>query len=286
MLCRPSQADSCRSLCKSRAASPMNLRSVSRDFWLLRTFRNGPQFVLGLRTGSFPDKAIFRDGYTLEHPPDLNGLAEVLIEVLHDQVYTPEWFYTPSPHDVIVDFGANVGVFAIAEARRNPTARVIAIEAHPKIFQQLATNVRPFGHRIEIHHAAVQGAEGSVRMHEPTARSLDIRIDHSQAPSSIAVPAIDFTRVLGFVGEGEIALLKCDIEGAEAEVFDAASVEALQRVRSIAIEYHDNIQPDTTSRLWRRFSLTHRLLHLVDNGGCGIMLWRRTDLVDGVAPVS
>jgi FkbM family methyltransferase len=264
----------------------MNFRSVSRDLWLLRTFRNGAQFVLGLRTGSFPDKAIFRDGYTLEHPSGLNGLTEVLIEVLHEQVYTPEWFYTPSPRDTIVDFGANVGVFAIAEARRNPTARVIAIEAHPRIFEQLATNVRPFGERIEIHHAAVLGAEGSVRMHEPTARSLDIRIDHSQAPSSIAVPAIDFSRVLSFVGCGEIALLKCDIEGAEAEVFDAVSVDALQRIRSIAIEYHDNIQPGTTAKLWRTFSATHRLLHLTDNDGCGIMLWKRQDLVSGGARYS
>jgi FkbM family methyltransferase len=256
----------------------MNVKSVSRDLWLLRTFKNGVQFVLGLRTGSLPDEAVFRDGYSLKHPPGLTGLADVLIEVLHEQVYTPGWFYEPKPQDTILDFGANVGVFAISEARRNPTARVIAIEAHPVIFEQLAINVRPFAARLEIHHAAVQGAEGSVQMHQPTARSLDIRIDQTPDERSVTVPAIDFARTLSFVGNGDVALLKCDIEGAEAEVFEAASSEDLRRIQSIAIEYHDNLRPGTTARLWSSLSSTHRLLHLVDNGGCGIMLWKRLDL--------
>src|SRR5450631_2735921 len=157
----------------------MNVKSVSRDLWLLRTFRNGAQFVLGLRTGSLPDQATFLDGYSLKHPPGLTGLADVLIEVLHEQVYTPTWFYSPSPNDTILDFGANIAVFAIAEARRNPSVRVIAIEAHPVIFEQLASNIRPFGERTEIHHAALQRSKGSVQIHQPTARSLDIRIDQT-----------------------------------------------------------------------------------------------------------
>ncbi len=259
----------------------MNVRSVSRDLWLLRTFKNGAEFVLGFRTGSFPSKAIFRDGYTLNHPPDLTGLAEVLVEVLHDRVYTPNGFYEPRPHDTILDFGANVGVFAIAQARSNPTARIVAIEAHPTIFEQLVANVKPFSPRIEVHHAALQGVGGSVQVHEPTARSLDIRIDHTSGAKSITVPAIDFAHALHLAGEGDIALLKCDIEGAEGDVFEPAGTEALQRVRTIAVEYHDHIRPGTTQRLWQSLSRTHRLLHLADQRGCGIMLWKRYDLVDG-----
>ncbi len=256
----------------------MNVRSFSRDLGLLRTFKNGTRFVLGFRTGSFPNEAIFRDGYALKHPTGLTGLAEVIVEVLHEQVYTPGWFYTPSPHDTILDFGANVGVFAVAEARRNPTARVIAIEAHPGIFEQLAANVRPFAPRIELHHAAVQGTEGAVQMYQPTERSLDIRIGHAPDKSSFTVPGIDFEHILRFVGDGEVALLKCDIEGAEGEVFEAANAEALKRIRSIAVEYHDGIRPGTSQRLWTSLSRTHRLLHLADQGGCGIMLWKRHDL--------
>jgi FkbM family methyltransferase len=258
----------------------MNLKSVARDLWLVRTLKNGPQFVVGLRTGRLPSEAIFRDGCVIGHPPELSGLTEVLIEVLHDQIYTPSWFYTPSANDIIVDFGANVGVFAIGEARRNPTARVVAVEAHPRIFQQLAANVAPLAKQIEIHHAAVQGRGGSVLMGNPTSRSLDMRVSAGGDEKSVTVPAIDFARVQELVGGGEIAFLKCDIEGAEAEVFEAASAEALALIRNIALEYHDNLQPGTTARLWRVLSKTHRLLSLTDTHGCGIMLWKRLDLVD------
>jgi len=258
----------------------MNFRSVARDLWLLRTFKNGAGFVVGLRTGRFPSEAVFRDGYVIKHPPNLAGLAEVLIEVLHDQVYTPAWFYAPSPHDTIVDFGANVGVFSIGEARRNPTAQVIAVEAHPEIFRQLELNVAPFANRIQVLHAAVQGVEGSVQLDSPTVRSLDIRVsEQGVASGSISVPAVNFSRILRLAGNGEIALLKCDIEGAEAPVFEGASSEELSRVRNIALEYHDNIRPGTTARLWGVLGATHRLLHLADNCGCGIMLWKRQDLV-------
>jgi len=245
----------------------------------MRTFRNGARFALGLRTGRFPSEAIFRDGFVLKHPPGLSGLAETIIEVLYERVYTPDWFYTPSSRDVILDFGANVGVFATAEARRNPSARVIAIEAHPQIFQQLSLNVASFAGNIQVHHAAVQGVEGSVQLRKPTSRSLDIQIDRFASGDSVTVPAIDFSRALTFVGDGDVALLKCDIEGAEADVFEAVEPAALSRIRSIALEYHDNIRPGTSARLWATLSQTHRLLQLSDNGGCGIMLWKRLDQV-------
>lgn len=257
----------------------MNLRSIARDLWLLRTFRNGRQFVTGLRTGRLPNEAVFLDGYVLKHPPELTGLTEVLIEVLHEQVYTPSWFYKPSPNDMIVDFGANVGVFSIGEVRRNRTARVVAIEAHPRIFKQLQENVAQFSSQIQIYQAAVQRTEGSVQLGVPGARSLDVRVSENGGNDSLTVPAIDFSRVVSFVGDGEIALLKCDIEGAEAEVFEGAKLEDLKKVRRIALEYHDNIRPDTTARLWGALGQTHRLLHLLDNSGCGIMLWARRDLV-------
>jgi FkbM family methyltransferase len=259
----------------------MNLKSVARDLWLLRTFKNGARFAAGLRTGRFPSEAIFRDGYVLRHPLHFTGLAEVLIEVLHEQVYTPSWFYVPRPNDILLDFGANVGVFAIGEVRRNPTARVVAVEAHPGVFRQLQSNIAPFARQIQIHHAAVQGSEGTAELGNPTSRSLDIRVSNESSEGTITVPAIDFSRAVSLVGdEGDIALLKCDIEGAEADVFESARVADLKKVRNIALEYHDNIQPGTSGRVWGVLEKTHRLLHLADDRGCGIMLWKRLDLVE------
>jgi len=257
----------------------MDLRSLARDLWLIRTFKNGRQFVLGLRTGRFPSEAIFRDGFVLKHPPALTGLTEVLIEVLHERVYTPSWFYTPTSGDTIVDFGANVGVFAIGELRRNPTVRVVAVEAHPGIFKQLEENVAPFPDQVQVHHAAVQRTQGTAHLGTPGVRSLDIRVSEGGGEGTVAVPAIDFSGALRLAGEVEIALLKCDIEGAEADVFEGAGAADLKRVRSIALEYHDNLRPGTTARLWAVLNRTHRLLHLADNNGCGIMLWKRLDLV-------
>lgn len=261
----------------------MNVESISRDLWLLRTFRNGARFVLGFRTGTFPTEAVFLDGYSLKHPPGLTGLTETVLEILHDRVYTPSWFYTPRPNDTIIDLGANIGVFAISEARRNSTARIVCLEPHPEIYRQLAANVLPYGGRIKTINAAAQSTEGAVTMSQPSSRSLDMRAipANDRQVDGPTVAALDLSQIVNQADDEEIAILKCDIEGAEADLFEGVNHNDLMRIRHLAIEYHDNIVPCSSQRLWQSLYTTHRMMHLVDSSGCGIMLWKRRDLVGG-----
>jgi hypothetical protein len=78
--------------------------------------------------------------------------------------------------------------------------------------------------------------------------------------------------VLDLCGSQPIALFKCDIEGSEFDLFEAATDERLARVSRYAIEYHDHIRPGTLSMLSQRLGATHVLsAQPAPDGGYGML---------------
>ena len=55
---------------------------------------------------------------------------------------------SPADGDVIVDAGANIGLFAIYVARQNSTCRVVALEPFAENFRYLQANAAPSRRRM------------------------------------------------------------------------------------------------------------------------------------------
>lgn len=235
-------------------------RALKRRWFLLRTFRNEAELARGLRAHSPIERAVCRDGTVLRYPPGRSGLAETLLEIWHDQVYSGP-FYRPRPGDVVIDAGANVGLFSIWLARREPSCRILAFEPFAENFACLVENLRAArASSVEPRRAALAAGSGFGRMLDGGPRSLDHRLEAGgPGGNPDAVPVYSFREVMKLAGAGEVALWKVDIEGSEADLFRGAEADDLHRVRRFAVEYHENIRPGVLELLREKLQATHRL---------------------------
>ena len=118
----------------------MYLKSVLQMGSLILHFRNGRTLVERMRAGLPCDEVVLWNGTRIAHPPGRGGLLETVVELWLERSYT-EGFYRPADGDVIVDAGANVGMFAIYMGRQNRRCRVVALEPFSENFQYLLANV-------------------------------------------------------------------------------------------------------------------------------------------------
>ncbi|MGI0020068.1 MAG: FkbM family methyltransferase [Nitrososphaera sp.] len=159
-------------------------------------------------------------------------------------------------HGVVIDVGANIGIYAVLLARSHPKLEVIAIEASPKIFDRLGTNCRLNNlSNVTLINAAVFNQDNStVELYERDSMStilkdflLDFGISDKKERgkdkgSSITKRKIK-TRTLDSIMESmdvdKVALLKLDIEGAEILALEgAAKALSQKKVKNMLIEYH------------------------------------------------
>jgi FkbM family methyltransferase len=195
-----------------------------------------------------------------------------------EHVYTAG-FYRPANGDVIVDAGANVGLFAIQIARQNPRCRVIALEPFAENFKYLEANVgRACSKTVTCCEMALGAGFSKGQMQAVGSRSLDhvLRIESDGANG---IPVVPLAGLFDLAHAQQIDFLKVDIEGSEHDVFAAASPDLIHRFRRIAMEYHDQIVPGTLDLLRRVLSPTHEItVRPSKMEGCGILLARRRDL--------
>jgi FkbM family methyltransferase len=256
----------------------MYLKSVLLMSSLMLHFRNGRTLVQRMRAGQPCDGVVLWSGTRIAHPAERYGLLEAVQEIWLERIYT-DAFYRPADGEVIVDAGANIGLFAIYVARQNPRCRVVALEPFEENFKYLKANVAEACPKNVICYEMALGASfGRGVMQARGTRSLDhvLRVDASEANRT---PVIPLSGVFDLTHTSEIDFLKVDIEGSERDVFAAATPGLLGRFKRIAMEYHDQIVPGTLELLRNVLSLTHEIVVRPSKmEGCGILLARRLDL--------
>jgi FkbM family methyltransferase len=255
----------------------MNFKTLSRDLWLLTNFRNGWEMIRYIR--GFPpiSQAKLLNGKSIVHPPK-GGLVEAILENWFEKSYFPNGFYTPKSEDVIVDVGANIGLFTIQAAQINPKARIAAFEPFSENFECLSTNISKFGLKNATLHAhAISSHYDQGLIVETGERSLDHQlIKQSEKTSDMSnctpVDVIPLEGIFDLMKINTISLLKVDIEGAEHDVFESTSEKTLKRIDRIALEYHDNLRPGTLTLITKKLTSTHHIKTIPSNlSGCGLL---------------
>jgi FkbM family methyltransferase len=168
-----------------------------------------------------------RDGNSMRLP---NLLEPVGLSLWMDGVYEPDVmrFLKESirPDSVVVDVGANIGAFTIPLARQlRERGRVVAIEAAPSVAPVLALNValNRLTNVVVVECAASTGEISHVPFYEAPSDHFGMG---SSAPqfhvSPIEIAAMSLDRILRENNVSEVAVVKVDVEGFEAHVFQGA----------------------------------------------------------------
>jgi FkbM family methyltransferase len=186
--------------------------------------------------GEYPLEVRLRNG-------DLLTLASQSEAAVFWHIFVAKCYDVRPTDRVIVDAGANIGMFTVFAARKAAGARLISIEANPETFQRLR-NVMETNH-LSDRVATVFAALGEF----PEPRwlsdveekgSVSSYVDRSDKKSSgRLVPGITLSQLFSDYNLERTDLLKVDIEGSEYETLLAAPITLLRSVERINVELHD-----------------------------------------------
>lgn len=148
------------------------------------------------------------------------------------------------PLGTVVDLGANIGLFAIRVA---PLARhIICVEPVGANLELARENVRraQADEKVTFHKLAAAGESGRterVFLSKDNRGGHSIRAEHAArwgANGYEDVSTISLADLFEREAIERCSFLKCDVEGAEFEIFANAPAEILARIDQIAMEVH------------------------------------------------
>jgi FkbM family methyltransferase len=176
--------------------------------------------------------------------------------------------------DVILDLGANVGVFTRYCRELFPEALIVAIEPHPGNFEYLLgiegnTTLFNMGIGIGKLLRTIGAANGSGESYisESSLGFMNMDIDDQPRFETTDVESVTLKELFDeFVKPGQKIIVKMDIEGAENSLFGhEESVKCLLAADYVVIEIHNYaiVKKDTqavvdlTNSVLKRFEETH-----------------------------
>ena len=252
---------------------------IREALYLSAAMKNRYECVRGLYfRDRAPMQVEFRNGARLESSRR-DSLFFLVEEIVAARCYTPRWFYKPGPEDVVVDVGANIGVFVTHICNLSASARVACFEPDPWSYGRLAHNVavNNLAHRVEVHQTAVWREEGVVYLGlSSNDKSVGQRTVAHADGAATPVKCVSLAQALDLADPtgGPIALLKIDAEGAETDILEAAGPAAMRRVQRVALEYHSAEKRIKCNELLKGYGFSVRLG--MGNADEGIYLASRT----------
>jgi len=193
---------------------------------------------------------------TLAHPIYIRPGSSDAQEIVHTAVRQVYAHWLPRrPVEVVVDAGAYIGDTTAWYLTRFPEARVIAVEPDPENFELLQTNCKPYGERANLVQAALWSKETTLHLQAASKRDA---VTVSDGGGHFACRGVSLTTLMQMYDLAAIDLLKCDIEGAEVEVFSEGCDEWLSRTRCMVVETHGDICLQVVNRAARRHGFSHR----------------------------
>ncbi len=219
-------------------------RLVPRDSLTWVQVQRGPARGLWLRLNPRTGRSYFEGG---SEPQVQNALQQYL-----------------RPGMIFYDIGANIGFFSLLAARIvGKDGRVIAFEADPEIAARLREHViRNDFRAIFVEEKAVWSEPGTVFFaRTDPATSPDRGLGHvveTGAEDTIQVNAVSLDEYVQTVPAPDF--VKCDVEGAEVEVFRGAESLLTEKRPGILCEMHGDANRRLLLEAFARFGYTCKSL--------------------------
>jgi FkbM family methyltransferase len=191
------------------------------------------------------------------------GVKTVTLFHRHDAITVHEIFCrqdyrSPSPAQVVIDIGSNIGISALYFLTRSPTSFCELYEPDPDNVAKLLTNLKGYEHRFTLHENAVADSSGVLPFIRepsgrygslvvpPTSRPRDAALEPGSLPDpgteeriEVRVEHVNDVLAEALATHGSIDLLKIDTEGVELATVLAIDPALRARIRRIVIEWFD-----------------------------------------------
>jgi FkbM family methyltransferase len=150
---------------------------------------------------------------------------------------------------LIIDAGAYIGDTTVWYLSRFPEATVIALEPNPRSFALLERNCRDYGSRAILLQAAIWPSRARLEVYDgsefagttfagTTGSSVRLAAG-TQGNSCDGVTIGDLLDRFGSAHDSMVDIFKCDIEGAEVDLFSGPDDGWIRRVRTIYVDVHN-----------------------------------------------
>jgi FkbM family methyltransferase len=146
---------------------------------------------------------------------------------------------TTSSEPIIVDVGANTGLFIVRMKQLYPTAKVLGYEPLPSNYSQLKRTLELSG--LDDVEIFMQGVGGTPRreklyVHQRNIGGHSIYQSQTSGRKYIEIDLIDVQGLLRLLDGATCNLLKLDCEGAELEIIASINKEMAARIENILFE--------------------------------------------------
>lgn len=203
-----------------------------------------PAIIFLLKSKLVADK-LNRSVRGIAHPVSLSNFDNdvmTLFQVFYGKEYQLPFQFKP---EVIVDCGANIGLSAVWFANAYPDAKIIAVEPDPVNYSYLRKNTSAYPNVVCLNNA-VWTKKTMLQMVDPGPGNWSLQTKEASDQQGM-VESVTLPEIMERFSLNQIDLLKIDIEGAEKELLLSASEEWLSRTKVLAIELHDNLDPEIPS---------------------------------------
>lgn len=241
------------------------------------TFHKSNSFFTDLYELKNFDSIVDIEGSTIDIASKYGWHHAVFHEIYNLRDYYFKRIKRINDGDIVVDLGANIGVFT-RWAYMEGASKVISFEPDHRYFKLLKLNADP---RSILFNAAMSDSIGTVTLHEADhfGGSNIFWVPDSKAGYTVRSYTLDYLFESGLIDK--IDFLKIDTEGAEINILKGISDTNIMKVRNIAMEYHhshlnynDELRTKFIERL-NRLGFNSYLLFLGDNNALQMLyFWR------------
>lgn len=202
-------------------------------FFINFGFWYGPKLFLMIKTGMVKNLKVPRIRYPLTLRKGTSDIPTFYQVFLYNE-YKINYPLTPK---VVIDGGANVGLYALKIKNEFPDAKVICVEPDPENFEALTKNLSVYNN-VYFENAGLWNKSTTLKVYDKhNAGKWAMVVEENEKEGT--VKAISISSLMEKYKLDSVDVLKLDIETSEKQVFLNNYDDWLPKVKMLIVELHD-----------------------------------------------